>query len=535
MGELEEVPIRVRRYFLTPCEKWNNGRRPFKLITQIFKIIIVTTQIYRFGSITQDTVEFQNDVETAVWRILNFDQDNLISTQNEYYNKVFNVRKGLYILRTASLANLTDISDITISFAKILSLDNETYTLSNYSTDESFDESYNYINTTVGPISLNLEEHEICTMKFSTNLMHLDQYHKSHTKNNYAIDYTLTIDNSDHSGLASFGLDQYLYSSDERNVHVDTNLLCDLLTLIFTLLSLSLVTRSLYRAQKLRRRFQEWHQAKFGNESSSADNSSFIDGWYIIIFISDLAICIGTILKIDAQSRTYAGLDAFQNSCSFLGIGCLLVYCGILRYLGYFKGYNILVLTISTAMPNVLKFLSCALTLYTGYALCGWLVLGPFNEKFRTLTITSETLFSLLNGDDMFNTFQLLRPSGPFIFSQFYLYSFICVFIYVVLSLFISVVMDSYETIKANKGERSHSAGIRAALDEECENSVFLNYQDTTSCAPGCNICCFLFNRNSEVSRSSSDQSLLETVGVNLDSSNQAVATSSNVQDSNAN
>ena len=114
-------------------------------------------------------------------------------------------------------------------------------------------------------------------------------------------------------------MDQYLYSSDERNVHVDTNLLCDLLTLIFTLLSLSLVTRSLYRAQKLRRRFQQWHKAKFGNESSSADNSGFIDGWYIIIFISDLAICIGTILKIDAQSRTYAGLDAFQNSCSFLG------------------------------------------------------------------------------------------------------------------------------------------------------------------------------------------------------------------------
>lgn len=65
-------------------------------------------------------------------------------------------------------------------------------------------------------------------------------------------------------------------------------------------------------------------------------------------------------------------------------------------------------------MPNVLKFLSCALTLYTGYVLCGWLVLGPFNDKFRTLTVTSETLFSLLNGDDMFNTFQMLEPRNNF-------------------------------------------------------------------------------------------------------------------------
>ena len=118
--------------------------------------------------------------------------------------------------------------------------------------------------------------------------------------------------------------------------------------------------------------------------------------------------------KVDAQTKAYAGLDAFQNSCAFLGIGCLLCYCGILRYLGYFQGYNILVLTISSAMPNVLKFLSCALTLYTGYVLCGWLVLGPFNDKFRTLTVTSETLFSLLNGDDMFNTFQMLEPRNNF-------------------------------------------------------------------------------------------------------------------------
>lgn len=124
--------------------------------------------------------------------------------------------------------------------------------------------------------------------------------------------------------------------------------------------------------------------------------------------------CVLWLIKVDAQTKAYAGLDAFQNSCAFLGIGCLLCYCGILRYLGYFQGYNILVLTISSAMPNVLKFLSCALTLYTGYVLCGWLVLGPFNDKFRTLTVTSETLFSLLNGDDMFNTFQMLEPRNNF-------------------------------------------------------------------------------------------------------------------------
>ena len=69
MGGLEEVPARVRHYFLTPCDKWNNGRKPFKLVTQIIKIIIITIQIYRFGSITQG--EFLNFRE-FFYDLLNF-------------------------------------------------------------------------------------------------------------------------------------------------------------------------------------------------------------------------------------------------------------------------------------------------------------------------------------------------------------------------------------------------------------------------------------------------------------------------------
>ena len=64
MGEdLADVPLRVSRYFLTPCEKWDYGRRPFKLITQIFKIIIITIQIYRFGSLTQGFQTFKTKIK----------------------------------------------------------------------------------------------------------------------------------------------------------------------------------------------------------------------------------------------------------------------------------------------------------------------------------------------------------------------------------------------------------------------------------------------------------------------------------------
>jgi len=69
--------------------------------------------------------------------------------------------------------------------------------------------------------------------------------------------------------------------------------------------------------------------------------------------------------------------------------------------------------------------------------------------QFRNLYIASEALFSLLNGDDMYNTYEeMSNMSTPvWIFSKIYLYIFISLFIYVVLSLFIGLIGETYETL----------------------------------------------------------------------------------------
>lgn len=126
------------------------------------------------------------------------------------------------------------------------------------------------------------------------------------------------------------------------------------------------------------------------------------------------------------------------------------MWFGVLRYLGFFKTYNVVILTLKRAAPKISRFLLCAMLIYAGFMFCGWLVLGPYHIKFRSLSITSECLFALINGDDMFATFATMSSKSTMLwwFSRIYLYSFISLYIYVVLSLFISVIMDAYDTIK---------------------------------------------------------------------------------------
>ena len=168
----------------------------------------------------------------------------------------------------------------------------------------------------------------------------------------------------------------------------------------------------------------------------------------------------------------------------FLGIGNLLVWIGVLRYFGFFKTYNVLILTLKLALPNVARFLICVLLIYSGFTFCGWLVLGPYNLKFRSLSLTSECLFSLINGDDMFATFTTTLSSRSLIiwwFSRIYLYSFIGLFIYVVLSVFISIILDSYETIKLYEKKGFPKTDLKEFIGEKIPLDQFEEYNSTVN------------------------------------------------------
>ena len=77
-------------------------------------------------------------------------------------------------------------------------------------------------------------------------------------------------------------------------------------------------------------------------------------------------------------------------------------------------------------------------------------------SQFRTLTSSSECLFSLVNGDDMYVTFSVISkdphvPQYIVWFSRAYLYAFVSLFIYIVLNLFIAVILETYELLKVGR------------------------------------------------------------------------------------
>ncbi|KAJ8366644.1 hypothetical protein AAFF_G00348220 [Aldrovandia affinis] len=307
---------------------------------------------------------------------------------------------------------------------------------------------------------------------------------------------TITFSNRAHSGKVRITLDNDVGINEckdwnvtgpsDRNIH--SLLLFDSLIILACVGSLVLCVRSVTSGILLQSQYAVFSQTHHGKKVSWSDRMEFVNGWYMLIIVSDSLTIAGSVLKMEIQTKNLTNYDV----CSILlGTATMLVWVGVIRYLGFFQKYNILILTLRAAFPHVVRFCCCAAMIYLGYCFCGWIVLGPYHRKFQTLNTVSECLFSLINGDDMFRTFREMRQKNALVwlFSRVYLYSFASLFIYIVLSLFIAVITDTYETIKQ---QQQRQAGVpRSELQAfiaECRDTPSSGrYRDTpTLCFPCC-------------------------------------------------
>ena len=279
----------------------------------------------------------------------------------------------------------------------------------------------------------------------------------------FRLSVRLTFDNRDHDSQVLLALDvqpHRLTCPQAAPIGTPNSSGQVLFALIFALncsvivvcaASLVLCLRALLRAQLLRHETETFLAHRHGWRLTTAERLDFLNLWYIMICINDLLIVLASLAKLCIELRMREDTDLWDVTSLLLGTGCLLVWFGLLRYLGFFRTYNVLILTMKGAAPNILRFLLCAGLLYAGFVLAGWLILGPYHYKFAGLMAASESLFSLINGDDMFAAFEAFprdKAFGVWLYSRVYLYVFVSLFTYVVLSLFISIIMDTYELIK---------------------------------------------------------------------------------------
>ncbi|XP_062251327.1 mucolipin-2 isoform X2 [Platichthys flesus] len=488
----------LRYYFMSPCEKYRTRRHiPWKLGVQILKIVMITTQLILFGLNNQLVVSYKEENTMALKNL--FLKDYTGVDEDDYSVAVY-TQQGVYESLHYVLDQYRQLGRLTtgpITYPEdedghLLPLDmcKEHYKRGSVEpSDEAYDidaqletvcTSYDPKNgslqTLYNSSFFNLDFYRLVDIKITFQLkgINLQTVRSRELPDCYSFYVTITFDNQCHSGKVKIFLDidtercacknWKISGTAQKNTHY--LLIFDGFVILVCLTSAVLCSRSIVLAVRLLQRFSRFFHESYNRKVCEEDQKEFLNGWYVLVIVSDLLAIVGTILKMEIQTKNLTSYDV----CSiFLGTSTLMVWVSVIRYLGYFQKYNVLILTMKAAFPKVLRFCCCAGMIYLGYTFCGWIVLGPYHEKFEGLSRVAECLFSLVNGDDMFTTFAQLKDKNTLVwlFSRAYLYSFISLFIYMVLSLFIALITDAYETIKNYQKEGFPLTDLHKFLREQ--------------------------------------------------------------------
>ena len=493
----ERVRRKLQFFFMNTVDKWRARKRlPFKLSLQVVKVVLVTIQLCVFATRRFAHVSYLENAQFSLdhlfvlgWDVSRevnayppgggplavysrhrffetldfavnayYDLDNLAVSGIGYPNDTAPpVRLCLREYRHARVfpANMSYAFDAHVRQRCVELMPTPMEVAHHNFSTRAFLDRHDFNMTFVGLTGT--------TLSFTLNAVRLKLAMPVDLPDCYRLDVALTLDNGNQDGRILVKLD---VQARLQPCHGDLEFANDgaLLKGLFTAISVLVIIvcfssfvmclRSIYRAQLLRIEAASLLRKHFNYEMNYDEHFRFLNLWYVIIIINDGLIVFASLIKIQLDMdliAASAGAETWNVCAVVLGAGNLLVWVGMLRYFSFFSSYNVLILTVKSSMPSVLRFSVCATICYAGFVFCGWLVLAPYHLKFRTLSKTSEALFSLMNGDDMFATFAQLWPKSRLVywFSKLYIYVFIFFFIYVVISLMISIIMDSYETIKA--------------------------------------------------------------------------------------
>ena len=111
-----------------------------------------------------------------------------------------------------------------------------------------------------------------------------------------------------------------------------------------------------------------------------------------------------------------------NDSELFVGLGCMLAWFGLVKYMDYSKNYSIMGKTLSFSMPNVIRTLISTIPFMLGYAFLGTCLFWKSN-RFQSVSDSLFLLYGLMNGDIIYDTFDDIKDK--YFLAQIYLYSFL--------------------------------------------------------------------------------------------------------------
>ncbi|XP_053401141.1 mucolipin-3-like isoform X3 [Mercenaria mercenaria] len=219
-----------------------------------------------------------------------------------------------------------------------------------------------------------------------------------------------------------------------------------------------------------------------------------VQWWHIPSITGDVFTLLGVRWIIDKlgdeNDLENQPLNQWDKHVVYIGSGCLLTWFSLLRFIKINHKFTLLFKTIQRSAVDVIFFLACVIIIFVGFWSCAYIVLGPYHVKFQSLSTTAESLFAMINGDEIFASFALLQKAyvgdinRVWLFSRIIIYGYVTIFTVLAFNLLIALFNSAYEVVKNSYEQQKETRkdSIPTTL------SYFMCMDFSTDRTPG--ICC---------------------------------------------
>ncbi|GAQ80526.1 hypothetical protein KFL_000560160 [Klebsormidium nitens] len=173
--------------------------------------------------------------------------------------------------------------------------------------------------------------------------------------------------------------------------------------------------------------------------------------WRVVTTSANVTTWAAIILEV-GEFMAYSG-ETRGITAIFTGMACMLAWLKIIEHLEPLSPYNTLILAMRQGVPVVLVFLIGSTPLLMGFAGLGMALFSEHSDKFSSLKNSCITLFAILNGDVLLETSRDIQAAGNI--GDVFLVTFVCIFVYSGLNVFISIIQDAYSSAKEQTGRLS--------------------------------------------------------------------------------
>ena len=206
--------------------------------------------------------------------------------------------------------------------------------------------------------------------------------------------------------------------------------------------------------EKLRRAVRASCASCSGARASWRDVLPLLQNWTLLTFLGATAAAVFSGQLLLGAGGAYV---AKADGSIFLGAAAMLLWLGLAQFLEYLPQYYVLVVTMKRAAPRVGRLLAGALPFFVGYMMLGMTLFGDQCAQFGSALDTVATLFSVLNGDVLLDTFQAVSYM-PYIGTA-YVICFTVLFTYVLLMTMIAVIEEAFFSAQGMLQPRGHADG----------------------------------------------------------------------------